>query len=140
MYAGARGETSVSVSECHAWLIDQIGALGEAYGPQGSPVHRIASTGCVFVVWLLSSAALAVADVLMGNLIAQGAWVYFAATAVAGVLGLLFRPALTLVATWIAPGITASFWSAFWASWVVAGVGSATALLTSAGTDDSFTA
>ena len=44
------------------------------------------------------------------------------------------------VAIWLAPGITASFWSAFWASWIVAGVGTATAWLTSAGTDDSFTA
>jgi hypothetical protein len=36
--------------------------------------------------------------------------------------------------------MTASFWSAFWASWIVAGVGSAIAWLASAGTDDSFTA
>ena len=66
-----------------------------------------------------------------------GAGAYFVATAVAGVLGLLFRPAVALVATrlgWLAvvlaglvgqailvyvailvvPGITASFWSAFW--------------------------
>ena len=40
MDAGARGETSDSVGECHAWPIDQIGALGEAYRPPGSPVHR----------------------------------------------------------------------------------------------------
>ena len=85
------------------------------------------------------------------------------ATAVAGLLGLAFRPVLVRVvarigwlavvlaglvgqallvyaAIWIAPGITASFWSAFWASWIVAAIGTAAAWLASAGTDDSFTA
>ena len=90
-------------------------------------------------------------------------WAYFAATAVAGLLGLVFRPMLALVAArigwvavvlaglvgqallvyaaiWIVPGISASFWSAFWASWIVAVVGTAAAWLGSSGTDDSFTA
>jgi hypothetical protein len=84
------------------------------------------------------------------------------ATAVAGLLGLAFRPVLVRVvarigwlavvlaglvgqallvyaAIWIAPGITATFWSAFWASWIVAVIGTAAAWLGSAGTDDSFT-
>jgi uncharacterized membrane protein YvlD (DUF360 family) len=91
-------------------------------------------------VWLVSSAALALADALLPNLKAKAPWTYFAATAVAGLLGLVFRPALVLVAArigwlavllaglagqallvyaaiWIAPGISATFWSAFWASY-----------------------
>ena len=54
--------------------------------------------------------------------------------------GLVGQAVLVYVAILLVPGITASFWSAFWASWIVAGVGSATAWLASAGTDDSFTA
>ena len=54
--------------------------------------------------------------------------------------GLVGQAVLVYVAIWLVPGITASFWSAFWASWIVAGVGTATAWLASAGTDDSFTA
>ena len=124
---------------------------------------RLGDVARLLVVWIVSSAALALADVLFENLIAEAWWAYLAAAAIAGVLGLVFRPALALLATrigwlavllaglvgqailvyaaiWLAPGITASFWSAFWASWIVAGVGTATAWLTSAGTDDSFTA
>ena len=124
---------------------------------------RLADVARLLVVWLASSAAFAIADLLFDGMVAQSAWAYLAATAVGGVLGLVFRPALVFAATrlgWLAvilsglvgqavlvyvaillvPGITASFWSAFWASWIVAGVGSATAWLASAGTDDSFTA
>jgi uncharacterized membrane protein YvlD (DUF360 family) len=114
-------------------------------------------------VWLVSSAALALADALLPNLTTETPWAYLAATAVAGLLGLVFRPMLALVAArigwvavvlaglvgqallvyaalWIVPGISASFWSAFWASWIVAVVGTAAAWLGSSGTDDSFTA
>jgi uncharacterized membrane protein YvlD (DUF360 family) len=114
------------------------------------------------VVWLVSSAALALADLLLPNLTAQAPWVYLLATAVAGLLGLVFRPALALVAArigwvavvlaglvgqallvyaaiWIVPGISATFWSAFWASWIVAVFATAAAWLGSAGTDDAFT-
>jgi uncharacterized membrane protein YvlD (DUF360 family) len=123
---------------------------------------RVGDFARLVVVWLLSSVALAVADALLPDLSAEGAWAYLVATAVAGVLGLVFRPALALVAArigWlavvlagllgqavlvyaaisIAPGITASFWSAFWASWIVAGIGTAAGWLGSAGTDDTFT-
>ena len=48
------------------------------------------------VVWLVSSAALALAELLVPNLTAQTPWVYFVATAVAGLLGLVFRPALAI--------------------------------------------
>ena len=54
--------------------------------------------------------------------------------------GLVGQAMLAYVAILLVPGITASFWSAFWASWIVAGVSSATAWLASAGTDDSFVA
>jgi hypothetical protein len=114
-------------------------------------------------VWLVSSAALALADALLPNLTAQAPWVYFAATAVAGLLGLVFRPVLVRAATrigwiavvlaglvgqavlvygaiWIVPGISATFWSAFWTSWIVAGIATAAAWLGTAGTDDAFTA
>jgi uncharacterized membrane protein YvlD (DUF360 family) len=124
---------------------------------------RLGDIARLVAVWLVSSAALALADALLPNLTAQAPSVYFAATAVAGLLGLVFRPVLVRVATrigwvavvlaglvgqallvyaaiWIVPGISATFWSAFWASWIVAGVATAAAWLGSAGTDDAFTA
>jgi uncharacterized membrane protein YvlD (DUF360 family) len=117
----------------------------------------------LIVVWLVASAALALAAALLPNLTAEAPWAYFAATAVAGLLGLVFRPLLVRVAArigwlavvlaglvgqallvyaaiWIVPGINATFWSAFWASWLVAVIATAAAWLGSAGTDDSFTA
>jgi uncharacterized membrane protein YvlD (DUF360 family) len=132
---------------------------------QGRPrTHlRLGDIGRLVAVWLVSSAALALAGALLPNLTAEAPWAYFAATAVAGLLGLLFRPVLVLLAArigwlavvlaglvgqallvyaaiWIVPGINATFWSAFWASWIVAGISTAAAWLGSAGTDDSFTA
>ena len=47
---------------------------------------------------------------------------------------------MVYAAIWIAPSISATFLSAFVASGIVAGVGTAAAWLSSAGTDDSFTA
>ena len=134
-------------------------ASGRSPGPRLRPADLVR----LLVVWLMSAAALAVADALLPNLTAQAGWAYFAATALATVVGLVLRPVLRIVATrigwfavvltglvgqavlvyvaiWITPGITASFWAAFWASWIVAAVASAAAWLTSAGTDDSFTA
>src|SRR4051794_5561731 len=124
---------------------------------------RAGDVARLLLVWIVSVAALAVADLLLENLHAQAWWTYLVATAVAGVLGLVFRPALArlaahlgwfavvvaglvgqavvvYVAILLAPGITASFWASFWASWIVAGVGTATAWLASAGTDDAFAA
>ncbi len=123
---------------------------------------RLGDVARLLVVWLVSSVALAIADALLTNLTAQEWWAYLAATAVAGVLGLVFRPALVVVtsrigwlavllaglvaqallvyaAIWITPGISASFWAAFWASWIVAVVATTAAWLGSAGADDSFT-
>jgi uncharacterized membrane protein YvlD (DUF360 family) len=114
-------------------------------------------------VWLVSSAALALADALLPNLRSEAVWAYFAVTAVGGLLGLVFRPVLARLAArigwlavvlaglvgqalvvyaaiWIVPDINATFWSAFWGSWIVAVIATAAAWLGSAGTDDSFTA
>ena len=123
---------------------------------------RLGDIARLVVVWLASSVALAVAGALLPGLTAVAPWAYLVATAVAGLLGLAFRPVLVRVvarigwlavvfaglvgqallvyaAIWITPGITATFWSAFWASWIVAAIGTAAAWLGSAGTDDSFT-
>ena len=124
---------------------------------------RLGDIARLVATWLVSSAALALAAALLPNLAAQAWWAYFAAAAVAGLLGLVFRPVLVLVAArigwlavvfaglvgqallvyaaiWIVPGISATFWSAFWASWIVAVVATAAAWLGTAGTDDAFTA
>ena len=141
---------------------DVVGVSERAQAPSRTRL-RPGDIVRLLAVWLVSSAALALADALLPNLTAQTPWAYFAATAVAGLLGLVFRPMLALVAArigwvavvlaglvgqallvyaalWIVPGISASFWSAFWASWIVAVVGTAAAWLGSSGTDDSFTA
>ena len=104
---------------------------------------RLGDIARMVVVWLASSVALAVAGALLPGLTAVAPWAYLVATAVAGLLGLAFRPVLVRLvvrigwlavvlaglvgqallvyaAIWIAPGITATFWSAFWASWIVA--------------------
>ena len=124
---------------------------------------RLGDIARLVAVWLVSSAALALADALLPNLRSEAVWAYFAATAVAGLLGLVFRPLLARLAArigwlavvlvglvgqallvyaaiWIVPDINATFWSAFWASWIVAVIATAAAWLGSVGTDDSFTA
>lgn len=124
---------------------------------------RLGDIGRLIAVWLVASAALALASALLPNLTAKSPWAYFGATAVAGLLGLVFRPVLVLLAArigwlavvllglvgqallvyaaiWIVPDINATFWSAFWASWIVAVIATTAAWLASAGTDDSFTA
>jgi uncharacterized membrane protein YvlD (DUF360 family) len=130
----------------------------------GQPLRglRLGDIARLVVVWLASSVALAIASALLPDLTAVAPWAYLVATAIAGLLGLAFRPVLVRVvarigwlavllaglvgqallvyaAIWIAPGISATFWSAFWASWIVAVIGTAAAWLGSAGTDDSFT-
>lgn len=124
---------------------------------------RLGDIARLVAVWLVASLALALADALLPNLKADTWWAYPAATAVAGLLGLVFRPLLVLLVArigwlavvlaglvgqallvyagiWIVPDISATFWSAFWASWIVAVIATAAAWLGSAGTDDSFTA
>ena len=138
-------------------------AVSEQAQGRPRPRLRLGDIVRLLAVWLVSSAALALAAALLPNLTAQAWWAYFAATAVAGLLGLVFRPVVILVvarigwlavvlaglvgqallvyaAIWIVPAIGATFWSAFWASWIVAVVATAAAWLGSAGTDDAFTA
>jgi uncharacterized membrane protein YvlD (DUF360 family) len=138
-------------------------AVSERARARPRPRLRWADIVRLLAVWLVSSAALALAAALLPNLTAQAWWAYFAATAVGGLLGLVFRPVLVLVAArigwlavvlaglvgqallvyaaiWIVPGISSTFWSAFWASWIVAVVATAAAWLGSAGTDDAFPA
>ena len=140
-----------------------VGVVSERAMARPRTGLRLGDIARLVAVWLVSSAALALADALLPNLTAEAPWTYLAATAVAGLLGLVFRPAVVLLAArtgwivvvvaglvgqalvvyaaiWIAPGINATFLSAFVASWIVAGVGTAAAWLGSAGTDDSFTA
>src|SRR3954454_15335425 len=50
------------------------------------------------LVWIVSSAALAVADIVLDGLTAQAWWNYLVAAAIAGVLGLVFRPGLARLA------------------------------------------
>ena len=140
-----------------------VGVVSERAMARPRTRLRLGDIARLLAVWLVSAAALALADALLPNLTAEAAWTYLAATAVAGLLGLVFRPAVVLFAArtgwiavvvagligqalviyaaiWITPGISATFLSAFVASWIVAGVGTAAAWLGSAGTDDSFTA
>ncbi|MFZ1117123.1 MAG: phage holin family protein, partial [Propionibacteriaceae bacterium] len=53
---------------------------------------RLDDIARLVVVWLASSVALAVAGALLPGLTAAAPWAYVVATAVAGLLGLAFRP------------------------------------------------
>jgi uncharacterized membrane protein YvlD (DUF360 family) len=139
-----------------------VGVSERAQSPSRARL-RLGDIARLIAVWLVASLALALADALLPNLKAEAWWAYPAATAVAGLLGLVFRPLLVLLVArigwlavvlaglvgqallvyagiWIVPDISATFWSAFWASWIVAMIATAAAWLGSAGTDDSFTA
>lgn len=148
-----------------AGMLDQeayMAGTSERAGAQPRTSFRLGDIARLVVVWLVSSLALALADALLPGMTAQATWTYFAATATAGLIGLVFRPVLVrvvarigwlavvlagligqallvYVAIWIVPDISATFWSAFWASWIVAVIATAAAWLGSAGTDDSFT-
>jgi uncharacterized membrane protein YvlD (DUF360 family) len=114
------------------------------------------------VAWVLGALALALAARLLPRLTVGSVWDLLVASAVAGLVGLLVRPALvrvtayvgwvavvlggllgqalvTYVALEVSPGITTSVSSAVAAAWIVAAVGTAAAWLTTSGTDDAFT-
>ncbi|HEY9470973.1 MAG TPA: hypothetical protein VIQ76_15315, partial [Propionibacteriaceae bacterium] len=55
---------------------------------------RLGDIARLVLVWLASSVALAVAAALLPGLTAVAPWAYLVATAVAGLLGLAFRPVL----------------------------------------------
>ncbi len=111
--------------------------------------------------WAAATLAVMVAAAVVPGISAVSPWAYVAVAAVAGVVGLLVRPLLVEVAArvgWlgvvvvavagqaavmylafsVVPGITASFWEAFWASWVVAAVSTSISYVTSAGTDEAL--
>ena len=56
------------------------------------------------------------------------------------VAGLGGQGLVVFSAIWLVPGITSTFWSAFLASWIVAGVGTGAAWIGDPGTDDAFAA
>jgi uncharacterized membrane protein YvlD (DUF360 family) len=122
---------------------------------------RPADVGRLLVAWGTSTVALIVADALLPGLSAttQAAWL--AVAAVSGVAGLLVRPVLVEASArlgWVlvlpvalvgqalllyggmvaVPAITGSFWSAFLASWITAGVGTFIEFCSTAGTDDAL--
>ena len=120
---------------------------------------RLADLGRLLTAWVTSTLALLVTATLLPGLSATSWWSYAAVAAVAGIVGLVLRPVLVEVSArigwlavllvalggqalvmWVAilqvPGIQASGWTAFVASWVSAVVGTLIAWATTAGTDD----
>ena len=127
----------------------------------GQPRFRLRVTDAArfLVSWGISALALWAADAILSGLSASTPWAYLAVTAVAGVIGLVLRPVLVEVSArigWIAvllvafvgqalvmyaailvvPSMTADFWAAVAASWIVAAVGTVATWATTAGTDD----
>jgi uncharacterized membrane protein YvlD (DUF360 family) len=111
------------------------------------------------VAWAVAALALGVADALLPGMSSTSPWGYLAVAAISGVIGLVIRPVLVEVSArigWLAvllvglagqalvmylailavPAITADFWTAVVASWVVAAVGTVVAWAATAGTDD----
>lgn len=120
---------------------------------RGSDVARFA------VAWAIAALALWAADEIIPDLSASSPWAYLAVTGVSGVIGLVLRPLLVEVSArlgWLAvlilafagqavimyvailfvPSMTADFWAAVGASWIVAAVGTLIAWAATAGTDD----
>ena len=82
-----------------------VGVVSERAMARPRTRLRLGDIARLLAVWLVSAAALALADALLPNLTAEAAWTYLAATAVAALLGLVFRPAVVLFAArtgWIA--------------------------------------
>ncbi len=111
--------------------------------------------------WVGSTLALMLAAMVLPGLSASTPWAYFVVAAIAGVIGLVIRPALVEVSArvgWVAvlpialvgqalvmyaailavPQVNADFWTAVAASWIAAGVGTLVAWVTTAGTDDAL--
>jgi uncharacterized membrane protein YvlD (DUF360 family) len=118
----------------------------------------------LLVTWFLSFLALLLTALLLPGF-TYTSWVpLVAAAATTGVVGMVVRPVLVQLAAafgWIAVGLAtlfgqavvmqlaldlvpgaafSSFWTAFAAAWIAAAVGTLLAWLSSAGTDESFTA
>ena len=122
---------------------------------------RPADGGRLLMTWATSTIALLVADALLPDLSATSAWAWLGLAAVTGVAGFLIRPVLVEASArlgWILvlpvafvgqaailyvgmvliPAISGSFWSAFWASWIAAGVSTLIGFVTTAGSDDAL--
>ncbi|WP_193315364.1 phage holin family protein [Nostocoides sp. F2B08] len=113
----------------------------------------------LLAAWVSATVALVVTGAILPGLSATGWWPYMAVAAVAGVVGLVLRPALVEVSArlgWLAvilvalggqalimylailyvPGIESTPLTALVATWVSAGVGTLISWATTAGTDD----
>ncbi|HEX6249388.1 MAG TPA: phage holin family protein [Nocardioidaceae bacterium] len=120
---------------------------------------RITDLVRLVTAWASSTAALIITGALLSGLSASSWWSYAAVAAVAGAVGLVLRPVLVEVSArvgWLAvllvalggqalvmyvailyvPGIEATPWTAFSATWVSAIVGTLISWATTAGTDD----
>jgi uncharacterized membrane protein YvlD (DUF360 family) len=120
---------------------------------RGSDVVRLA------LAWAGSALALGLAAALLPSLSVSTPWACVAVAGVSGVVGLFLRPVLVEVSArigWLAilpvalagqalilyvaiglvPTVTADFWAALAASWIVASVGTLIAWAGTAGTDD----
>ncbi|MGZ4776975.1 MAG: phage holin family protein [Oryzihumus sp.] len=125
---------------------------------------RVADVARLVAGWALSAVALGVTVALLPGVSADSWRPVVVAAAATGVVGAVVRPVLVTVAAavgWLAVGLAAvvgqalvmnlalsvvpgMHWSSFWslvaASWIAAAVGTALAWLSSAGTDEAFTA
>jgi uncharacterized membrane protein YvlD (DUF360 family) len=122
---------------------------------------RLSDVVRLLVVWCVAAALLAFVAWLLPGLSATTPWAWFAASAIAAVAGLLVRPALVMATArlgWIGivlgalfgqaaivyfsfllvPSIQSTFWTAFWAAWIVAVGAWLMSYVVSAGTDDAF--
>jgi uncharacterized membrane protein YvlD (DUF360 family) len=122
---------------------------------------RIGDVVRLLVVWCLSALVLAFTAWLLPDLSASSIWQWFAATAVAAIVGFFVRPVLVAVSGrvgWVmvavagllgqalilylsflaVPGIDSTFWAAFIASWVVALAALVLSWLLTAGNDDAY--
>jgi len=125
---------------------------------------RMGDVGRLLTAWGVSTLALAVTGALLSGLSATTPWAYAGAAGVAGLVGAVVRPILVEVSVrigWAAvllvalagqaviiqlalelsPGIRSdSFGTSFAAAWVTAAIGTASAWLTTAGTDEAYDA
>jgi len=120
---------------------------------------RVTDLARLALAWAASTLALIITGALLPGFSATSWWAYAAVAAVAGIVGLILRPALVEVSArvgWLAvlliafigqalivyvairlvPGIESTAWTAFAATWVSAVVGTLISWATTAGTDD----
>jgi uncharacterized membrane protein YvlD (DUF360 family) len=125
---------------------------------------RLSDVARMLLAWAISSLALMAAAALLPGLSASSPWQLVLAAAFTAVFGVLVRPVLITVATyigWLAVGLLAiagqavamhlallvlpgveasSFWTLVAATWIAAAIGTVLTWMATAGTDDAFTA